>query len=98
MKLQAFNARCPLEVGDKVIIREEEKGMTAYYTPENLKIPAELLGSGVECIITDIAVIHFFREGKIQFQYELNNSGIYEPLIVKMPVKFLSDELKRRGR
>lgn len=72
MKVQAFNAKCPLEVGDKVIIRNEAKGMAAYYTPENLKAPAELLESGTECIITDIAVIHFFREGKIQFRYELN--------------------------
>ena len=98
MKLQAFNARCPLEVGDKVIIRREEERKVAYYTPEKIRVPEELLESGTECVITDIAVIHLLRGGKIQFQYELNNSGIYESMRVKMPAKFLSDELERLGR
>ena len=102
MKVQAFNARCPLEIGDKVIVKQEERGKVAYYIPPNATAKPEvwwaLFENGKECVITDIAVIHFFRKGEIQFQYELNNSGTYEQLIVKMPAKLLSDELERLGR
>lgn len=102
MKMQAFNAKCPLEIGDKVIVKKEGSGKTAYYIPSNAmakpEVWRELFQNGTECVITDIAVVHFCRSGQIQFQYELDNSGTYEMLIVKIPVTRISDELERRRR
>ena len=67
MKLAAFNAVCPVEIGDKVVILEvagkNENGVM--YTQR-------------EGVITDIACTHYIKSGKVVFTYELNGSGKYE--------------------
>lgn len=92
MRLSAFSAVCPLEIGDKVIVKREGSEKTIYLIWPDDKLPSAvkqseewraLLENGKESVITDIAAVHFARSGKVQFQYELDNSGIYEILIVK---------------
>ena len=67
MKLAAFNAVCPYEIGDRVVILEvagkNENGVM--YTQR-------------EGVITDIACTHYIKSGKVIFTYELNGSGKYE--------------------
>lgn len=70
MKVAAFNARSPYEIGDKIqVITTAGKNqdgrlyMTTYAT------------------ITDIACTHYVRTGKAIFTYELDGSGEYIPLI-----------------
>lgn len=70
MKLAAFNAVCPYEIGDRVVILEvagkNENGVM--YTQR-------------EGIITDIACTHYIKSGKVVFTYELNGSGKYERIM-----------------
>ena len=70
MKLAAFNAVCPVEIGDKVVILEvagkNENGVM--YTQR-------------EGVITDIACTHYIKSGKVVFTYELNGSGKYERIL-----------------
>lgn len=91
MKVQAFNARCPLEIGDKVFIRQGKDGKTAYYLPPEFEtMEAELKRIFLyetRHIITDIATVHFLKNGSIQFQYEIDGSGKYEPLNIVMPIR-----------
>lgn len=80
MKMAAFNAVCPYEIGDKIKVAiPAAAGKTA---------DGQLFSVGV-ATITDIACTHYIKSGKIIFTYELNNSGQYAPL---MDVK---DALKR---
>lgn len=92
MKLQAFNAKCPLEIGDIVFIKTNETGNnTAFLIPPEFKTLPDKLRKALigekECVITDIAVIHYCREGIVNFQYEVDKSGRYEPLDIVIPVK-----------
>lgn len=107
MRLSAFSAVCPAEIGDRVIAKQEGNEKTIYLILPDHKIPnavkrseewRALLENGKESVITDIAAVHFCRSGQIQFQYELDNSGVYETLIVKIPVTRISDELERLRR
>lgn len=70
MKLAAFNAVCPYEIGDRVSILEaagkNENGVM-YMQREEL--------------ITDIACTHYIKSGKVIFTYELNGSGKYERIM-----------------
>jgi hypothetical protein len=70
MKLTAFNATCPFEIGDKIKIRREIRGELAKRFP---LIPATV----VEEVhtITDIVCIHSVKNGAVTFLYELDNSG-----------------------
>ena len=62
MQFASFKARCPAQIGDHVIVRETSTaGMTVTR----------------ERVVTDIAITHFVREGRIEFSYELDNSHKY---------------------
>ena len=70
MQMAAFSAKCPYEIGDRVVVleaagRNENGGM---YTQR-------------EGVITDIACTHYVKTGKIIFTYELNGSGRYERIM-----------------
>lgn len=67
MKMAIFNARCPFEIGDKVIDG----------------------GTGRKKTITDIVCMHYVRGGRVEFLFELDNSG-------KL-VKILSEERPAAG-
>jgi hypothetical protein len=69
MKMAAFNAVCPYEIGDKVKIIEAVKGSDG-----------QLFTSRV-ATITDIACTHYIKSRKIVFTYELDNGGEYAPLV-----------------
>jgi hypothetical protein len=97
MKMAAFKAVCPLEIGDTVAIRRAEKPgetATAYYIPTGA--PIILTGTVAIHKITDIATLHYLKSGEVQFMYEIDNSGKYMPLAVKMPIKEYDEALKRR--
>ncbi len=66
MKIAAFNARCPHEIGDKVQIIDKGQDGALYIT---------------EKTITDIACTHYLREGRAHFTYELDGQGKYIQLI-----------------
>lgn len=53
MKMTAFNATCPFEIGDR--IRDAV--------------------TGAQRTITDIACVHYVKSGRIDFLFELDNSG-----------------------
>lgn len=65
MKLAAFNAVCPYEIGDRVRVIKAVNG--------------QMCSVGVSTI-TDIACTHYIRAGKIDFTYELDGCGHYAPL------------------
>lgn len=97
MKMAAFKAVCPLEIGDTVAIRPTQKPgetATAYYIPTGA--PIVLTGAVAIHQITDIATLHYLKKGEVQFLYEIDNSGKYMPLAVKMPIKEYDEALKRR--
>lgn len=80
MKMAAFNAVCPLEIGDQIIATPE--GKEAVFMPTAaavlFKEPAAVY------TVTDIACTHYIKTGKIVFTYELNNSGKYRELDIKV--------------
>lgn len=70
MKVEAFSAKCPHEIGDKIIVLA----------------PAKKNEDGVQYMIrfatiTDIACTHYIRTGKVLFTYEIDGSGEYIQLI-----------------
>ena len=67
MQVAAFSAKCPFEIGDKVVILE-----AAGENKERIRYTER---SGV---ITDSACTHYIKTGEVVFTYELNGSGIYE--------------------
>lgn len=70
MKLAAFNATCPFEIGDKIKIRREIRGELAKHFH---LIPATV----VEEVhtITDIVCVHSVKNGTVTFMYELDGRG-----------------------
>lgn len=99
MKMAAFKAVCPLEIGDKVATKEPtEKGEAkeAYYLPDGHMVI--LTGAVAMHTVTDIATLHFLKNGNVSFMYELDGSGKYEPLTVRMPVAEYDAALKARDR
>lgn len=62
MKMTAFNATCPFEIGDK--IRDAV--------------------TGAQRTITDIACVHYIKAGRIDFLFELDNSGHFV-ILAKQP-------------
>ena len=88
MKKVAFKAICPLELGDTVAVKAPETAeepREAYYL-SNGHI-ATLSGTVEIHNITDIVTLHFLKTNDISFMYELDGSGRYEPLTVKIPMK-----------
>lgn len=69
MKLVAFNATCPFEIGDKIKAR---KDITPY-----MAALFNVTGAFVEeeYTITDIVCQHSVKTGEVIFLYELDNSG-----------------------
>lgn len=81
MKMAAFKMVCPLEIGDKVAVRITESGIKeAVYLPD--KSVTVLCGEFEIHIITDIVTLHFLKDGKVSFVYELDGSKKYESLKV----------------
>ena len=64
MKLAAFNAVCPFEIGDKIGMRKNA-----------CAVGGRTLDVIVERTITDIVCQHSVKTGEILFLYELDNSG-----------------------
>lgn len=58
MKMTAFSATCPFEIGDK--IRDA--------------------ATGAQRTITDIVCVHYLKSGRIDFLFELDNSGNFVAL------------------
>ena len=70
MKLAAFNATCPFEIGDKIKTRKlvrEDTAERAHLSPA--KVIEEVH------TITDIVCEHSVKHGTVTFLYELDNSG-----------------------
>lgn len=62
MQIAKFNARCPAEIGDRLITSEPTMSGSVRIR---------------ERVITDIAVAHYLRDGRVVFFYELDNNGRY---------------------
>lgn len=99
MQMAAFKAVCPLELGDTVAImkpKEKNGNKQAFYLPENANII--IAGSAELHKVSDILTMHYLRNKEVQFLYELDNSGHYEPLDVKMPVMQYAEALRNREK
>ena len=99
MKMAVFKAVCPLEIGDKVAIKvSQAKGEAkeAYWLPADRAVV--ISGTAAVHTVTDIATLHFLKKGDVSFMYELDESGKYEPLAVKLPVAEYDAALKARNR
>ncbi len=96
MERRMFKAVCPLEVGDLVAIARSGDRKVAYYIPEGMML--EINGEVAVQRVTDIMTQHYFKSGRVKFLYELNGSGNYEDLMVKIPIRQMADELERQGR
>jgi len=77
MKISAFNATCPFEIGDKVRVSVQ------------VAIHQGVLPQKVEMVrtITDIACVHYTRNGTIEFLYEFDNSTRYEKIEILSSIK-----------
>lgn len=64
MKLAAFNAVCPFEIGDKIGLRKNA-----------CAVGGRTLDVIVERTITDIVCMHSVKDGTVKFLYELDNDG-----------------------
>ena len=73
MKMAAFNAVCPYEIGDKIVTLPK----TAAVGPTEMVLNLGMLQGAAIHTITDIACTHYIKTGKIEFTFELNNSGEY---------------------
>lgn len=74
MKMAAFSAICPVEIGDKVTFMNTESMAAGKLEPGTVFV---FSGAPVQHTITDIATIHYVKTGKVIFTYELDNSGEY---------------------
>ena len=97
MKAEFFHAVCPLEIGDTVAIKLDNKAQQTEAMPEALYIPphATVLVGGKDihiATVTDIATMHYLKSGKTQFLYELDGKGSYKPMKVTMPVQMFDKE------
>lgn len=70
MKLAAFNATCPFEIGDKIKSRRRVKPGEA----EAFRLDPAAVVEEVHTI-TDIVCMNYVRSGKTEFLYELDDSG-----------------------
>jgi hypothetical protein len=67
MKEARFEAVCPVEIGDKVILAAGNIPQGRLFVFEGPK----------EHTITDIAAVHYVKSGTVQFMYELDGNGKY---------------------
>ena len=70
MKLAAFNATCPFEIGDKIKSRRRATPGEA----EAFRLGPAAVAEEVHTI-TDIVCEHSVKHGTVTFLYELDNSG-----------------------
>lgn len=70
MKLAAFNATCPFEIGDKIKSRRRVKPGEA----ETFRLDPAAVVEEVHTI-TDIVCVHSVKNGTVTFLHELDNSG-----------------------
>lgn len=70
MKLAAFNATCPFEIGDKIKSRRRVKPGEA----ETFRLDPAAVVEEVHTI-TEIVCMNYVRSGKTEFLYELDDSG-----------------------
>ena len=70
MKLAAFNATCPFEIGDKIKSRRRATPGEA----ETFRLDPAAVVEEVHTI-TDIVCEHSVKHGTVTFLYELDNSG-----------------------
>lgn len=85
MKKTMFKAVCPLEIGDMVAIKTDRATgeKTAYYMPSGtVVITADAVAI---CTVTDISMTYYLKNGETVFMYELDESGEYEALSVRVP-------------
>lgn len=94
MKAEFFKVVCPLEIGDTVAIKATKDGETkeALYLPQGCTVITTAAVALHK--VTDIATLHYLKKSEIQFLYELDACGKYEPLTVKVPVREFAEELK----
>lgn len=99
MKMAAFKAVCPLELGDTVAVTTSKAAgepKEAYYLPD---VHMVILSGAVSIHkVTDILTLHFLKNSDVSFMYELDGSGRYEPLTVKTPIKEYDEALKNRSK
>ena len=80
MKMTAFRAVCPVEIGDEIFIIDNK---AYYFTPE-ITVPKELWNAlcktGDRRRIEDIATIMYYRSEKVEFLYRLNEEKGYKKL------------------
>lgn len=83
MKMAAFRVICPLEIGDTVFVADGKK--EAFYVRQQEK-PRQItiVGPVSAHKVTDIATIHYLKTGKASFTYELDGSGEYRELDVRL--------------
>lgn len=82
MKIEAFRAVCPVEIGDEVFVI----GDKAYYLVPGTKATQEflqpLLQQGDRRKIEDIATVMHCKSGNIEFGYKLSGKQEYRNLDV----------------
>jgi len=82
MKMTAFRAVCPVEIGDKIFII----GDKAYYLVPGVKVTPKfwysLLQQSDRRNIEDIATVMYCKSGNVEFQYKLNGEQEYRKLNV----------------
>ena len=83
MKMAAFRVICPLEIGDTVLVADGRK--EAFYIRQQGK-PRQITVIKPVCAhkVTDIATIHYLKTGNVSFRYELDGSGEYRELDVRL--------------
>ena len=74
MKMAKFEAVCPVEIGDKVIVVDASRMMAVGGNPQGNLF---LFEGPKEHIITDIMAAHYVKSGTVQFMYELDGNGKY---------------------
>lgn len=82
MKMEAFRAVCPAEIGDEVFII----GGKAYYLVPGAKVTQEFLQQLLQQAdrrkIEDIATVMYCKSRNIEFHYKLNGKQEYKNLDV----------------
>lgn len=82
MKMMAFNAACPLEIGDEIFVI----GNNAYYLAPEVKITQRLWDAlctqAEKRRVEDIATTMYCKSGGIEFSYKLNGDQVYKKLNV----------------
>lgn len=80
MKMTAFRAVCPVEIGDEIFII----GDKAYYLVPGVKATQKfwysLLQQSDRRNIEDIATVMYYKSGNVEFQYKLNGEQEYRRL------------------